>query len=287
MFFWVVVTDMDGSLLDHDTYAFDQAMPALNELRRLNIPLILNSSKTRTELASFAASLGITSPMVVENGGGIFIPEQKQRHSFWCHPDESPSDGQWITLGVPRHDIQVALQTIRNRENIPFQSFSELSNTELQEVTGLSAKAAQAAQARDFSEPLIFEGRESELKRFRSALRRHSLQVSKGGRFHTVSGLHDKGKAIHWLKSYFGFKSQAPVRLVALGDGPNDVLMLEASDVAIAVKSPVNPALQSDAKNFHHTTACGPQGWNESVLALLHQLGLSHLGSGLTALSIN
>ncbi|XOV71519.1 MAG: HAD-IIB family hydrolase [Verrucomicrobiota bacterium] len=284
--FWVVVTDMDGTLLDHHTYAFEQALPALNELRRLNIPLVFNSSKTRAELMSYAALLGVTSPMVVENGGGIFIPEQADPHAFWADTKKFFHRGQWISLGIPRCDILMAILDIRNCEHIPFRSFSELSIAALQEVTGLSELAAEAAQTRDFSEPLIFDGMESDLKRFRSALRRHGLQVSKGGRFYTVSGMHDKGKAMHWLRSYFGIKAGAAVRMAALGDGPNDLLMLEAADVSIAVKSPVNPALNSSVKKVHHTTACGPKGWSESVLALLHQLELSPGEGGPTELSI-
>ncbi len=271
--FWVVVTDMDGTLLDHHTYAHDQALPALNELRRLNIPLVFNTSKTRMEMVSFAASLGVKSPMVVENGGGIFIPEQRSPRIFWSDPGNFPRRGQWISLGIPRNEIQVTLQIIRNRKQIAFRSFSELSIAALQEITGLSRTAAEAAQNRDFSEPLIWEGNDADLKGFKSALQREGLQISKGGRFYTVSGSHDKGKAVHWLRSYFGFKSDARVRVVVLGDGQNDLPMLEAGDVSVAVKSPVNPILESRSKKLLHTNECGPLGWNESVLDLLQQMG--------------
>ncbi|MGA0327631.1 MAG: hypothetical protein ACO3OK_11595, partial [Limisphaerales bacterium] len=42
---WVVVTDLDGSLLDHHTYSFEAALPALSVLKEEGIPLILNTSK--------------------------------------------------------------------------------------------------------------------------------------------------------------------------------------------------------------------------------------------------
>lgn len=285
--FWVVVTDMDGTLLDHHTYAHDQALPALNELRRLNIPLVFNTSKTRTEMVSFAASLGVKSPMVVENGGGIFIPEQLSPRIFWSDRGDFHRGEQWISLGIPRNEIQVTLQMIRNRKQIAFRSFSELSIAALQEITGLSKTAAEAAQTRDFSEPLIWEGNDADLKGFQTALQREGLQISKGGRFYTVSGSHDKGQAVHWLRSYFGFKSNARVRIVVLGDGENDLPMLEAADVAIAVKSPVNPMLESSSKKLLHTNECGPLGWNESLLDLFQQMGCGEhqCGVGKQALS--
>ncbi len=42
----LVFTDLDGTLLNHDDYSWEAARPALEELQRQSIPLILVSSKT-------------------------------------------------------------------------------------------------------------------------------------------------------------------------------------------------------------------------------------------------
>ena len=70
----VVITDLDGTLLDHDTYSFEPARPALARLKRDNIPLVLNSSKTAAEIIELRKMLGNHDPFVVENGTGIFVP---------------------------------------------------------------------------------------------------------------------------------------------------------------------------------------------------------------------
>jgi predicted mannosyl-3-phosphoglycerate phosphatase (HAD superfamily) len=46
---WIVVSDLDGSLLDHYSYSSEDAKPALDLLRQLDLPLILNTSKTLRE----------------------------------------------------------------------------------------------------------------------------------------------------------------------------------------------------------------------------------------------
>ena len=46
----MVFTDLDGSLLDHENYAFDAALPALEALARADIPVSIVSSKTRAEI---------------------------------------------------------------------------------------------------------------------------------------------------------------------------------------------------------------------------------------------
>ena len=70
----IVVTDLDGTLLDHHSYSFRPAMPALACLRSLGIPCILNSSKTFDEMLELREKLNNTSPFVCENGGAVFIP---------------------------------------------------------------------------------------------------------------------------------------------------------------------------------------------------------------------
>ena len=72
---FLVVTDLDASLLDH-SYSWYEAKPALVRLRDLGLPLVLNSSKTVAEMKDLAMELGLDSPLVVENGGVLAIPKE-------------------------------------------------------------------------------------------------------------------------------------------------------------------------------------------------------------------
>ena len=46
----LIFTDLDGSLLDRDTFKFDSIKIFLNELKNKNIIIIPNSSKTEDEI---------------------------------------------------------------------------------------------------------------------------------------------------------------------------------------------------------------------------------------------
>ena len=70
----VIYTDLDGTLLDHDTYAFGEAQPTLNALMERGIPIIPCTSKTRAETLSLTQTMGINGPMIVENGAAIWVP---------------------------------------------------------------------------------------------------------------------------------------------------------------------------------------------------------------------
>ena len=70
----VVFTDLDGTLLDHETYSYGPAQEALDLLERKRIPLILCSSKTRAEIELIQLDLRLRHPFISENGGAIFMP---------------------------------------------------------------------------------------------------------------------------------------------------------------------------------------------------------------------
>jgi predicted mannosyl-3-phosphoglycerate phosphatase (HAD superfamily) len=65
----VVFSDMDGTLLEHSTYSFAEAQPALDLLKSRGIPLDVCTSKTRSEVEFWRRLLGNKHPFIVENGG--------------------------------------------------------------------------------------------------------------------------------------------------------------------------------------------------------------------------
>ena len=71
----MLVTDLDGTLLDHDSYDYAAARPCIEHLDELGWPLVLSSSKTASEMKALREALGNSAPFVVENGSAIFIPE--------------------------------------------------------------------------------------------------------------------------------------------------------------------------------------------------------------------
>lgn len=85
----VVFTDLDGTLLDHATYRFDAALPALRLLKARQIPLVVCSSKTASEIEALRNRLRLSHPFISENGGAIFVPRGYFQHAF-AHAKETP-----------------------------------------------------------------------------------------------------------------------------------------------------------------------------------------------------
>ena len=87
--FFLVFSDLDGTLLDHNTYGWKEAVPALELCRTRGVPVILASSKTRAEMDVLRRRLSLSAPFISENGGGIFFPEETSKDPS---PESSNAD---------------------------------------------------------------------------------------------------------------------------------------------------------------------------------------------------
>jgi len=254
----VVVTDLDGCLLDAATYEWDAARPALDALKRRGIPLVLCSSKTRAEMEPLHASLGLDAPFVYENGGGIVIPPG----AWWSRAARRDGGPLLVRLGVPLRDLGRALMDIAKEAGARLRGFSRLSPREASDLTGLDGAQLERARQREHDEPFVLEsGSEDDV---RQAAERRGLRITRGGRFHHLSGAVDKGKAVRQVLSLLG-----PAASIGLGDAENDVSLLRAVDRPILVPRPdgrIDPALDAAFPNADRAPLPGPEGWNRAVL---------------------
>lgn len=265
----LIFTDLDGTLLDHYTYQADAAIPTLLQLAAADIPVILNTSKTKAELCAITKELAITTPFIVENGAAVFIPTS----AFSKQPEGTVKvDDYWVkSFCLPRQYWLDLLANHCQAFKHNFTGFSQLSDQELIALTGLSPEKAVQAKQRLFGEPLHWRGSEHEKELFIQLLCDLDANVLQGGRFLHVSGYCDKGQAMIWLaKLYREHYDDCEIVTIALGDSNNDIAMLEAANIAVQVRSPVNdfPVLKRQISTIQ-TQGCGPQGWAESLQQLL------------------
>ncbi|MEW5911756.1 MAG: HAD-IIB family hydrolase [Thermodesulfobacteriota bacterium] len=263
----VVFSDLDGTLLEHHTYSYQAARPALDELKRRGIPLVLCSSKTRAELIPLHAELGLSAPFIAENGGGIFAPADclLAAGEGW---QEAGGGWRLLPIGLPVAEVRRRLAGFQERLGV--RGFGQMSDAEVARLTGLSKAQAAWARQREFNEPVLL-GDEARSDEFAAAAQAAGLSAVRGGRFWHLLGGGDKGKAVRLLVILYAKRDPALVSL-ALGDAPNDLSMLAAVDRPVLVARPDGSHAPLDLAGLRREPLPGPSGFNQAVLAALAEL---------------
>ncbi|MEM9335898.1 MAG: HAD-IIB family hydrolase [Pseudomonadota bacterium] len=255
----IVFTDLDGTLLDHNTYEWQAAKPALEQLTSRNIPLVLVSSKTYAELSGYRDELKLEYPVVAENGASIHVAGQE-------FPDTMAVDG-----AVERGELQRIYRDIKEQHGYRCEAFFELGTDGIVTQTALPPARAALANERAASEPILWLDTEARAAEFAAKAREHGLNCVRGGRFLHLIGQTSKEKAVQQLiDTYVDRYPSEHVLSVSLGDGPNDIGMLETTDIAVVIPGKHRHDMTLTTQNrIVRPAAHGPDGWNEAMLALL------------------
>jgi mannosyl-3-phosphoglycerate phosphatase len=266
----VIFTDLDGTLLDRDTYECGEALPALRRCLSGNVPVVFCSSKTRAEIEELRRMLGSADPFISENGGAVFIP----RGHFPFPIEGRPIAGPYfvVELGGGYAKLSSTLDHLSRDLEIPVRAFHRMTPEEIARETGLPLDRAVLAAAREYDEPFAFvDASEPDRRRFLRAAEARGLSWTHGGRFYHLLGHAGKRRAVTTLTALYR-RWNPTVRTAGLGDSANDAALLAAVDIPILVMQPgvvYDPTVVEELPGVHRSPFPGPRGWNESVQALL------------------
>ena len=277
----LVFTDLDGTLLDHYTYQTEAAEDMLARLKSEDIAIIPNSSKTFSEISLIREQLQLNDPFIIENGAAVYIPVDY----FQDQPADTSIEGDyWVkSFCEPKTHWLSLLNNQGKAFNKHYQGFSDMTIDQLVELTGLSIEHAEMAKQRHYGEPLNWTGDQQSQDEFTEYMVELGANVLQGGRFLHLSGHTDKGQAQKWLAEQYQHLSVThsnkvqstenkltQVITIALGDGKNDIAMLEQATFAVQVRSPAHdfPKL-SRTDNVYQSRQFGPAGWAECLQKIL------------------
>jgi len=229
---------------------------------------VLCTSKTAAEVLPIRAELENEDPFIVENGGGIYIPNSY----FSTIPFETRQIDHFlvISLGRPCSELQEALVRISDENGWAVESFLQMTASELAEKSGLSLPQAVRSLQREFDLPFRILNQNYSQRQLEDEVQRFGLRLTQGGRFFHLSQDGEKGVAVAQLIELYQINHGGPVESIGLGDSRNDLSMLRKVQVPVIIPNPHSMAPLTDelpaAQKAH---APGPKGWNDVVLSLL------------------
>jgi mannosyl-3-phosphoglycerate phosphatase len=135
--------------------------------------------------------------------------------------------------------------------------------------------------AREYDEPFLLDD-DGYAEAVAAAAQTRGLRVTRGGRFWHLTGDNDKGRALFTLLGLWGAEG-CRWSVVALGDSPNDLALLQAAHRPIVVpraESGLDPALAAALPRAERAPGPGPAGWNAALLSVLAGDRLPLVGDG-------
>lgn len=252
----VVFTDLDGSFLDHATYLPGPAAPALAALTQRGILVVFCSAKTWAEQSHIQASLGLEAPVIVENGAAV------------VHPD-----GSRLVLGLPHRQVTEGLVEAAAAVGVGVRSYDDMDLEEISTITGLTPEEAERARSRDYTVTfLLTEGGDEGTARLEEEMGRRHLRLTRGARFLSAQGLHDKGAAVRRLVAQLADGVSPPPPTYGIGDFLNDAEMLAAVDLPMLVQVPGGTWADLTLPGLVRLEGVGPEGWVLAVDRILETL---------------
>jgi mannosyl-3-phosphoglycerate phosphatase len=224
----IIFTDIDGTIIDKETYSFQESVGTLNRVLSLKIPVILVSSKSAAEIELYRQRMGISDPFVSENGGAVFIPQDY----FQEQPEGSIKKNSYFVkeLAIPLSSLSEKIKVFKENLKDEIIFYTDLPAEELSAISNLPLNEAVLSKKRDYDLPFIIkESSDVNDEDIHSSAGKAGLYVTKGGRYYHILSQSDKGKAVQYLKKEYS-KYFDPILSVGLGDGPNDLEMLQNVD---------------------------------------------------------
>jgi mannosyl-3-phosphoglycerate phosphatase len=263
----VIITNVDGTLLDQQTYSYERSLPAISRLLSLNVPLILCSSKTYAEMHRLWSELDLKDPFIVENGGAICVPPRY--FPFPLRGFNSSGPLPRMDLGTRVSKLRQVLAETASKCGVQVRFFGSMPAEEIAELTGLTRDQAALAREREYGEPFLVDGNNQD--KLVRALIGKGFTLSRGERFFYLTGNHDKGTAVKILLDLYR-RIDGKLTSVGLGNSTNDFPLLCQVDRPVLIRradGTWDPDIAEKLPFIEKTEAAGPLGWSEAIDKIL------------------
>ena len=250
----LIFTDLDGTLLDRDTFKFDKIRDYLKKLLSKGIFIIPNTSKTEKEILEFNNELGSSLPYISENGAVISGLDLLNSNL----PKE-------LILSREKDNL---IKIFENSVPLNLQDkckwLTEMDKKKQSLIFGLENEKLKLALDRKYTVPFIFEGTKNEKKELSKIVKKSGLALQEGGRVINLTDKVNKAKALQVFVRFFK-KNNKNIKTIAVGDNYNDLDMLKISDFPCLVFNDKFTLDQIPINNLITTNKPSPEGWADVI----------------------
>ena len=251
----IIFSDLDGTILDKDSFKFDKIKNFIRKLISKNVVLVPNSSKTEIEIKDFIRELGVNIPFICENGSAIYnlnlISKKLPKKIILSKSVKTISK---------IYKKKVSLK-IRNK----ITDLRKINKLEQLKIFGLPKNKIDLALKRSFTIPIKFKGKKKDKKKFVKLIKDSGLKVQEGGRIMNLGDNVDKSMALKVFLNHVKTFINKPIKTIGVGDNHNDIKMLKNTDIPCLVISKEFKRTNLNIKKLIVSNKPSPEGWADVI----------------------
>ena len=264
----LLASDVDGTF-----WSPGLPMTALCEAyhrRPRRVEVLFASSRTVAELAFLAQVLQADCDFIAENGAvAVTHDADVARHLVGAERARVGDGHAFVAVWADESArVRRAVLEARARHRAPVRLLEELEPAARERLVGTDDEVGRACSRR--ASVLVRAERGAALKSWIRELRRSGHHVASGGRWLAVWRGASKGQALSRYLHARKLAGRAPAVVAAIGDGENDVSLLQSAALRFAVPrrdGTVHPALRG-LGHVCIASHVGTAGWCEVVSSL-------------------
>ena len=265
---YLIFTDLDGTLLNHDNYSYGNNKKMISTIINNKNEIIFNTSKTFSECKKLLKELKLSNmPFSTENGAVLYFPKIR----FNKIKNSSSFERYW-KLRIAKLSSKSWHQFLKKKQNnYNFLIAQDLPPKILKKYTNLNN--TNMMLDREASQIILWEDNLTKLKLFKNDLKSEKDGVLiKGSRFMQISSICNKRIAKKLISHAYDiqFRDKYSINTIALGDSKNDIDMLNSCKYSCLIKnySGAYPKLRSNKKDVFRSSKLAPDGWSEVLYKL-------------------
>ena len=265
---YLIFTDLDGTLLDHENYSYGNNKKLISSIISKQNEIIINTSKTFSECKYLLKELNlINMPFSTENGAVLYFPKNRFKKI-----KNSSDFGIYWKIRIAKLSSKSWYKFLLNKQKIfKFLIAKDLPSNVLKKYTNLMNTSKMLN--REASQIILWEDSLLNFKKFKNDLKSEKNGVLiQGSRFMQISSICNKRIAKKLISHIYDiqFHDTYFKNIIALGDSKNDIDMLNSAKYACLIKNPsgVFPKLRSNKKNIYKSSMLAPNGWSQLIIKL-------------------
>jgi len=230
----LVATDLDDSLLSKDLKITPKNLKAIEFLKKNNVILILASGRPYPSVKKIAYDLENFYPMITYQGALVYDPKD-DRKLYGC--EIQPNDAKELIRLAKEENIHVHIYI----DNVWYVEVFNEKVEYYKNLTGLEpVKVDNFLEFvdRPVTKVLFFDEHER-LRKLKESLplefsKKFNIMFSKPFFLEFTDINVSKGNALKFLAQYYNLKRD---EIMAIGDGDNDISMIEYAGIGVAVEN--------------------------------------------------